>query len=72
LFLLGLPIHFLFRKLGWKNLFVHALAGLLVGDAIVVAFGFTRDIGLLEMGAIIGTIAASSFWLIARPDRAEV
>jgi hypothetical protein len=69
-FLLGLPLHFLFRKWGWKKFFAYALAGLVAGDAVVAGFGFWHDVGLLELGAVFGAIAASAFWLIARPDRA--
>lgn len=68
-FLLGLPAHFLLRKLGWKKLLVYAPAGLLIGEAIVAGFGFWDDIGLLELGALFGTIASTAFWAIARPDR---
>jgi hypothetical protein len=69
-FLLGLPAHFLFRKLGWKKLFVYVVAGLLVGDVLVAGLGFWNDIGFLELGAIFGVISATAFWVIARPDRA--
>ena len=80
---LGIPLHLLltWKKLtaypiyagsgallGVVAYLATVLPGILFGGAqlsqVVIATG-----ALLSSGAIFGTIAASAFWLIARPDR---
>ncbi|PNS09107.1 hypothetical protein [Solilutibacter silvestris] len=72
----GLPLHLLFQRLGWNNVWPYLLSGAIAG--IVVAYylfpsvhGFANpsSIAIAVICAFFGAITAATFWWIARPSR---
>lgn len=83
--LLGLPLFFLMKRCRWLRLYYYIFIGAILGDVSVLIsdidklhyFGFADFLHYyltpmhILLGAIMGMIATTSFWLIARPDRLE-
>jgi hypothetical protein len=81
---LGVPLYILFRWKGWNGLLVYVAAGaflgLIVYLASVLADGLSQLAerfsntapSYLPAGVICGAVAGTTFWLIARPDRARL
>jgi hypothetical protein len=79
----GLPLYVFFRWRGWNGLLVYVLAGAFLGLVIYSVYfagvllnddsanGLPAP-QLIPAGMISGIVAAVSFWLVARPDRASV
>jgi len=81
--LIGFPVHFLLTRLKLIKLFYYILAGIVASVApysfyvnYLSFFGFEsishsmRD-PMLGIMALAGGLVATTFWLIARPDRPE-
>jgi hypothetical protein len=75
--LLGLPAHMALLRRGQTQLIAYALSGLLAGTVIMLVY-FGRSAGLsflkdpdalLLSGPVAGTLGATLFWLIRRPDK---
>ena len=61
----GVPIFFLFRKLGWLKLWIVSFAGGIGGALIGGILIGTTIISLLALSTFCGLIAGAIFWLIA-------
>lgn len=81
---LGVPLYILFRWKGWNGLLVYVAAGAFLGLIVYLASVFADGLSqlaerfsntapsYLPAGVISGAVASTTFWLIARPDRARV
>ena len=76
---IGLPIHLLFQRNGWKSVWLYLIVGILLG-AGTATFIFlpqyiigagqanTASFAIAGIAALYGAITAVTFWLIVRPD----
>lgn len=73
----GVPVYVFLRWRRWDRLTSYAVSGGALGGIVVclmVILGFNLNLSLLSLGAMTvvwSVVAATCFWLIARPDRIE-
>lgn len=80
--LIGLPLHLLFNRLGWRSCWVYLAAGSITCFGLAWLFvapvnSFDEFFGRMFFEKLVtasillaGPVAAVTFWSVARPDRA--
>jgi hypothetical protein len=65
----GLPLFFFLRWRRWVSLWHYVVVGMFVGAGLYLWLGQAAHAAWLFISMLCTTIAAASFWVIARPDK---